>query len=194
MSRVVARGREGNGRQHEPRSGVTFLSRKQRPPCSGGAGTRCFNRDGHAIGHQRLPRRPLRRVPRRRAPGARQPTGYTRAYFGTRKGRRGTLRRIGRRFERAHLGRATLIRSRSSGRRLRTRSWRASRVFYRISSPDTGCLLLSERLEGELLPANTGLGHEAPLTGGKDRHTFLVFGVSRRVLRSRHRADLSREC
>src|SRR5499425_586657 len=57
----------------------------------------------------------------------------------------------------------------------------------------TGCLLLSERLEGELLAANTGLEHEAPLTGGEDRHAFLVFGVCRRVLRSRHRACLSRE-
>jgi hypothetical protein len=57
----------------------------------------------------------------------------------------------------------------------------------------TGCLLLSERLEGELLAANTGLDHEAPLTGGEDRHAFLVFGVGRRVLRSRHRACLSRE-
>src|SRR5262249_8733325 len=54
-------------------------------------------------------------------------------------------------------------------------------------------LLLCERLEGELLAANTRLEHEAPLTGGEDRHAVLVFRVRRRALRSRDRACLSRE-
>src|SRR5689334_2468891 len=58
---------------------------------------------------------------------------------------------------------------------------------------DTSCLLLSERLEGELLATNTRLEHEATLTGGEDRHAVLVFRVRRRAPRSRDRACLSRE-
>src|SRR5215475_5833236 len=54
-------------------------------------------------------------------------------------------------------------------------------------------LLLPERLEGKLLAANTRLEHEATLTGREDRYTVLVFGIRRRILRSRHRACLSRE-
>src|SRR5262249_6264631 len=54
-------------------------------------------------------------------------------------------------------------------------------------------LFLCERLEGELLAANTRLEHEAPLTGGEDRHAVLVFRVRRRALRSRDRTCLSRE-
>jgi len=54
-------------------------------------------------------------------------------------------------------------------------------------------LLLSERLEAELLAANTRFEHEAPLTGGEDRHAVLVFGVRRRTLGRGHRACLSRQ-
>jgi len=54
-------------------------------------------------------------------------------------------------------------------------------------------LLLSERFEAELLAANTRFEHEAPLTGGEDRHAVLVFGVRRRTLGRGHRACLSRQ-
>src|SRR4030095_8209637 len=59
--------------------------------------------------------------------------------------------------------------------------------------PAASRLLLSERLEAELLAANTRLEHEAPLTGGEDRHAVLIFGVRRRALGRGHRACLSRQ-
>ena len=54
-------------------------------------------------------------------------------------------------------------------------------------------LLLSERLEAELLAANTRLEHEARLTGGEDRHAVLVFDVRRRTLGRGYCACLSRQ-